>query len=258
MKFPPKGDMEEKIFEEIGFTKGETKVYLSLLKLGGSTVGPISKKSGITMSKVYPILEKLSKKGLITQVIKEKSRYFQSLNPKSILNFIKEKKKKLNKEEERIKKIIPSLINQQKKEAEYSSRIYEGFNGMKTLYDEIIDYLSKSKEYFKGFTMGEDYNVEKINLFFHNYDAKRRERKIKTKLIGTKSQKKFLDKEYRKKPNLSIKYTKNKIPFGTIVFGDKLAILNWSGKPVAFLIQSKQTAKSTEDLFDELWKTAKP
>src|SRR3989344_2445351 len=169
MKFPPKGDMEEKIFEEIGFTKGETKVYLSLLKLGGSTVGPISKKSGITMSKVYPILEKLSKKGLITQVIKEKSRYFQSLNPKSILNFIKEKKKKLNKEEERIKKIIPSLINQQKKEAEYSSRIYEGFNGMKTLYDEIIDYLSKSKEYFKGFTMGEDYNDEKINLFFHNY-----------------------------------------------------------------------------------------
>ena len=68
--------MNTEVLERIGFTKGEAKVYFALLELGESTIGPISKKSNVTVSKTYPILDKLTQKGLVTRVIKFKKNHF--------------------------------------------------------------------------------------------------------------------------------------------------------------------------------------
>ena len=42
--------MDIKILEELGFSKGEVKVYFALLELGESSIGPVAKKSGVTAS----------------------------------------------------------------------------------------------------------------------------------------------------------------------------------------------------------------
>ncbi len=44
---------------KIGLTEGETTVYLALLELGSSTTWNITKKSGISGSKVYEVLDRL-------------------------------------------------------------------------------------------------------------------------------------------------------------------------------------------------------
>ena len=54
--------MDTKILEDIGLTKGEIKAYLALLKLGQSSTGPIAKEANVSRSKLYVILDKLSKK----------------------------------------------------------------------------------------------------------------------------------------------------------------------------------------------------
>ncbi|MDP1694039.1 MAG: helix-turn-helix domain-containing protein, partial [Candidatus Woesearchaeota archaeon] len=77
--------MDNRLFEDIGFSKGEVKVYFALLDLGETTIGPLSKKSEITAAKVYPILEKLIKKGLVSFIIKSDTKYFSPANPKRIL-----------------------------------------------------------------------------------------------------------------------------------------------------------------------------
>ena len=61
--------MDTKILENIGFTKGEIRVYLAMLDLGNTTTGPIILKSKVARSKVYEILERLKEKGLISEVI---------------------------------------------------------------------------------------------------------------------------------------------------------------------------------------------
>ena len=66
--------MNAKILENIGLTDGEIKVYLALIKLGSSTSGPITDKSGVSRSKIYNILERLIQKGLVSYTIKEKTR----------------------------------------------------------------------------------------------------------------------------------------------------------------------------------------
>ena len=47
------------VLEDVGFTKGESKIYLALLELGESKVGPLIKSSGISRSKVYDILKEI-------------------------------------------------------------------------------------------------------------------------------------------------------------------------------------------------------
>lgn len=248
--------MDVKILEEIGFTQGEIKVYLSLIQLGESTIGPISKTAKVTPAKVYPILEKLKEKGLITYVIKSGTKYFQALNPNRIIDYLDDKEKKLHAQKSEIKDLIPTLISQQTLEAKQYATIYESFNGIKTLYDEILDHLSKNKEEFIGFTLGEEYKNKQANIFFKNYDAKRRELKIKTKLIGLEHQKKFLKKEYGKDPNIKIKYLKHAVPTGLIIWNDKVATLLWHDVPSAFVIHSKPNAEAYRKFFNDMWKIA--
>lgn len=101
--------MDTKILESVGFAKGEIRVYLSLLELGETTTGTIIKSSKITGSKVYEILDKLIKKGLVSYIIREKTRYFQATSPKRLLDYINRKEAKFIEEKKSIEAIIPEL-----------------------------------------------------------------------------------------------------------------------------------------------------
>ena len=249
--------MNIKILEEIGFTQGEIKVYLALIELGEATIGPISKKAKVTPAKVYPILEKLKEKGLVTHVIKSGTKYFQVLNPNRIVNFLSEKENKIKEQKKVIKDLIPILISQQKQEAKQFATIYESFNGIKTLYDQMLDYHKKHKEDFTAFTLGEEYKKKEVNIFFKNYDAKRKALGIKTKLLGLESQRKFLTKEYGANPNIQLKFIKYSLPTGVIVFGDNVVNLLWHKVPTAFVVHSKENAKAYRKFFNDMWKIAK-
>ena len=89
--------MNEKILEEIGLSRGESKIYLALIDLGSSTTGPIAKKSKISHSKVYKILDKLSVKGLVSYVLIRKTKYFKASNPehgfKQIIKLLRKAKR---------------------------------------------------------------------------------------------------------------------------------------------------------------------
>src|SRR3989344_4236041 len=102
--------MNAKTLEKLGFTKGEIKVYFSLLELGDTSSGPIIKKSGIAGSKVYEILEKLKIKGLISETINNKIKDFQANSPKRILDYLKNKEKELRLEQTEFTKILPQLL----------------------------------------------------------------------------------------------------------------------------------------------------
>lgn len=250
--------MDLKILEEIGFTKGETKVYSALLELGESTIGQISKNSNITPSKTYPILDKLIKKGLITSIIKGDIKHFQAFNPNRLLNYISEKRRKLQEEEEQIKEILPILSAKHINKAEYSSSVYESMKGLKTLYEEMTDDLKETKEDFIAFTLGAEYEDPKLMRFFKHYDLIRKEEGIKTKLIGLNWQKKFFSKELKRKSGIEIKYLPYaSVPQGVIIVGDRVATMIWSDNPVAFVIQAKPIAQAYKKFFWNMWKIAK-
>ena len=80
--------MNKKLLEEIGLTNGEIKVYLALLKLAETTTGKIIEEAQISSGKIYEILDKLIKKGLVSYITKDKTKYFTTSSPNRILDYM--------------------------------------------------------------------------------------------------------------------------------------------------------------------------
>ena len=87
--------MDTQVLQKLGLTVAETKVYLALLKLGSTTIGPVVDESGVSRSKIYHILDRLHKRGLIASIIIGKTNYFNATSPKKIFDYIKYKKNEL-------------------------------------------------------------------------------------------------------------------------------------------------------------------
>ena len=83
--------MYEKSLEQVGLTSGESRVYLALMEIGSSTVGPIAKKSKVAYSKIYDVLERLVEKGLVSYTVKEKTKYFQAVEPARLFDYLEKK-----------------------------------------------------------------------------------------------------------------------------------------------------------------------
>lgn len=73
-------------FEEIGFSKNEAKVYMTLLKEPSINGYEISKKSGVPRSMVYAVISKLVTKGAITELRTEPPTYIPLSVKKLIIN----------------------------------------------------------------------------------------------------------------------------------------------------------------------------
>ena len=132
--------------EELGFTKGEAKVYLALLELGSTTLGPIVKSSGISRSKVYDILERLAQKGVVSKIQKKEGLTFQALPPEALLGYLATKKKVLEQEEKRLKAALP-LLQKLAPKPKVEVMVYEGFDGFKALIDRATSELEKGDVY---------------------------------------------------------------------------------------------------------------
>ena len=88
-------EVDEKVLEEIGLSKNEAKVYLSLVYLGCTTAGKIAKHSKVPRPNVYDALERLQEKGLVSYVMKDDKKHFEASDPNALMNILKEKESKL-------------------------------------------------------------------------------------------------------------------------------------------------------------------
>src|SRR3989344_7078089 len=210
----------EKILEEIGFTKGEIKVYLTLLELGSTTTGGIIKKSKVSPSKVYDILEKLIQKGVVNYVIKGKVKYFEAASPKRILEYLQEKEEKIKAQEKELNKVLPQLIQKQKLiESIQEAKVYKGWKGVQTAFNFILEVLKRGENYIGFVATEKEQQSKEVQLFFAKYHKKRYERGLKVSLIANEKTKHIFEGPiYKEFKNFHVKYVKHIVPTGTLIF----------------------------------------
>jgi len=250
--------MEEvSLFKDLGFTDGEVKVYFSLFELGECTVGPISKKSGVTHAKVYPILAKLISKGLVSHVIKYGRKNFSATNPNSLLEFIDKKSRLLEVERVKIKGFIPSLLAKQRnREKVQFSRVYEGFSGLRSLFYELFNEDNQKVE-ICVFGLNELLMEERFVSFFRFYHTLRLKYNIRLKLILNNNLKPFIDKTYKSsgmyKRFDELRFVDVVFPSGVFIFGDHVINIVADSKVTAFDIKSEQNAERYKKFFYSIW-----
>ncbi|MBM3234353.1 hypothetical protein FJZ19_04655 [Candidatus Pacearchaeota archaeon] len=244
--------MDISIFEDIGLTKREIKVYIALLELGSTSVGNILEKTQIPSSKIYEILRKLQDKGLVSYVKIRNKRKYQAANPKSILTFLNEKRA-------RIAESIPLLLEKQKlSERLQFVEIYEGDKAIFNLLRNLIED-SKPKELYLAFMHGEEHLEPKINLFYKNFIKRRLEKKLDIRLLANIKIKNIMLKGYTKKEfkQTKMRFGNFDFPHGITIFKDKIIIITWKEKSTAIKIESRQIADEFREFFLQLWKVAK-
>ena len=235
--------IKEELLEDIGLSEGESKVYISLLKLGSSPVNKIKEDTKLHRTTIYDFIEKLLNKGLVNFIIKNNIRYYKATHPNKLLDLLKEK-------EENIKEIIPDLIKLNEFEKEdITVEIYKGKEGFKTILNLII----RERKELIGFGVDESQFEKIFSLEIKQYFKKEKLAGIKERMLTVEGAK-FIYKQ----SNIKYRYLPKEYfnPTPCFTFSDYACILIW--EPLTtILIKNKNIADSYKKQFELLWKIAK-
>ena len=241
------GSEKEEILEELGMSKNEIKVYLTLLEMGSATSWEISKKIKIHRTNTYDALSRLVKKGLVAYITKDSKKLYETLDPNQLKNVLKEK-------ELALEKVLPELVMAKKFAGEENDAlILEGVHAFQKIllswleFDEpILCYgiPKNAPDMMKNFIPHfHEARIKRgvVMKHIYNFNAMERIEYLNTLAL---TEAKYLPQQY---------YS----TVSTNVCGDEVALVLWNENPVIIRIKNKQVADSYKSYFDVLWNGAR-
>lgn len=243
----------ERYLKELGFTDGEEKVYLALLRLGASSTGPIAKEGNVSRSKLYEILEKLTKKGIVSHYKKNGISYFRAAPPSRILDYLKEKEKTIQEQRDTFEHKIPlfeSIIG--KKELPKEAEVFEGMEGIKNVREIALKNMKPDDimYYFGNPTSGHEH----VLGYWDEWNRRRIKKKIFAYIIYNQDAKSFAERR-KKQAYTKVKYLpkKGNTHAWIEIYGNTIAIAMKYKTPMSIVINNKFIAESFKTYFSILW-----
>ena len=246
--------MDTEILRKIGLTDNEIKIYLSLLKSGSRTAYQIAKDTGIYRVHVYDKLEQLMNKGLVNYVYKGAKKHFQATHPTKIQQFLEDKKKQIELQEQEVNIILPKLeaLTNLPREDTFVE-VFKGKEGLKYFLKDIVKTMKELR--ITGIDDAK-YN-ETLSTFMKQYFRDLRINKIAEKVITLKKKNIFRFNRDTA-PFTEYRYldAKQFNPTNTFVYGDKVVIVTWGTPVTAIMIKNSEIAETYRNHFQHLWKIA--
>ena len=235
----------------LGLTKEESKVYLSVVELGGAFVSSIARRAKVNRSTCYHTLDNLVKKGLVSSYQKGKVLHFVAEDPKRFQQIAEEKM-------ERAKELIPQLQALTSTLAfKPKIRFFEGVEGVKSVFEDILNTGDEVLGYTNVKGLG-----ELIPEYFRQFCHKKIKRNIKTRYIAPAVPEgvDMIDEYYPKKydPNLLEILMVNPTEFNfqneIAIYGNKVAIISLNpDELIGLIIEGKTFSESMKSFFDLAW-----
>ena len=135
--------MFEKFLQEIGLSEKEAQVYLALLQVDFGSIHDISTKTKINRTTVYPVLESLGKKGLVSEIQEGKKVAYQAAPPERLETFVARQKVVLEEQSKRLKDVLPQIKSIQRESGERPVvKMFSGREGAISAYEEFFNIKS--------------------------------------------------------------------------------------------------------------------
>ncbi len=134
--------MYAELFEQLGLSPNEAKIYETLLESGESSVSVISLRAKIHRRNVYDALNRLVEKGVVFRIFQKGENRFKPVTPNKLLEILQEKKNKLDAALPELRRIYETDL---KGEAAY---IYKGLEGFKNYMRDVVRVAEDS--YYLG------------------------------------------------------------------------------------------------------------
>jgi len=250
---PVVSDMYETLFQEIGLTENEAKVYIALLKIGNSTSSKIISEAKVSGGKIYETLDKLYQRGFVSISNINGVKHFQATNPEAIINYIGEQKDALVKKEEKFIEILPQLKSIQESPI-FSSETLIGTRAIKSLVEELF---SSAKEPIMAMGLRGDKEERYNNFWWHITKEQIEAKKKKAKYLFVENKSGYY-KKLSKLKHLQVKSLKSVSPAAIDIIDNHVLILTYEEDELHCVhIYNTPIAKSFKAFFENLWKQAK-
>ncbi len=241
------------VFDALGLTEGEKRVYQSLISLGSTTTGPLYKSAGVSQSKVYEVLERLKKKGLVSSINKQGIMYWQPANPSLYLEKITQDLKQLEERKKILEKQLPFLLKEENATRDEAQVLF-GYNGFRASLYSLLDSFTRDEEFV---VFGSPHPIpEPYRSFLKMFNTKRIQRGIKARFLYGESLRSFA-KEMYSIPKTRVRYLKGLTPSTLAIGKDRIIIMVWENGGKCVVISGKEIAKNYRIFFESLWKMAK-
>lgn len=233
--------------QELGLSKKESEVYLELLKLGQAGATRLSAATNINRVTIYGLLESLKQKAFVTTVKKDKKTNFIAIEPKKILNLLKQKEASF----QTILSDLDSLSNTTKNKS--SVKIYEG---EKAVYELMSEIFGSGKQVYSFGNMDipelqhkfGTSNLRKLRLM-----AGTRIHGISNKLPSENTEKQL----WKKSSEVKLLNSLSKLTTWTYIWEGKVANISYKNGLQGELIEDEEFATTMKFLWDGLWTKAK-
>ena len=239
--------MKADVLAEIGLSKNEAKVYLALLELGSATGGQVAEKANVHRTNAYDALGRLKEKGMVSSIVKDKTRHYEAADPQNLMNFLKDKERKLA-------DVMPELLLSKKMaKPESEASVFEGVSPFMDMLYHFLEYKEPILVY--GIPkLAPDMLKTKIPHFhkvripkkipmkhIYNYAAKERMKVLNTMPL---TEARYLPEEFDSQVS-------------TMICGDEVVLALWVKPPLIIRIKNAKIADAYKKYFNLLWKSAK-
>lgn len=237
-------------YDALGLTEGEKKVYKSLIKLKSATTGPLYRLAGVSQSKVYEILNRLSKKGLAASIIKQGKTYWHPANPSIYLEKVSQDLAELKKRKDVLEKELPHLLKEETYPQD-EAQVLVGYNGFRTCLYSLLDTFKPGDELV---VLGSPVAIpEPFYAFLKAYNLERIRRNIHARFLYGEKLEKFAKGLYTL-PKTKLRFMKGLTPSTVAIGKDRIIIMTWENNGKFVVIMGKEIAKNYQAFFESLWK----
>lgn len=120
------------LFQELGLSPNEAKIYDALLTYGGSGVSTIAIRAHVHRRNAYDAIQRLLTKGLVFESYGGKEILYEAVDPGKLLELVREKELKVS-------AILPGLQQTfRKHRAPELAYIFKGVEGVKNYLREVL------------------------------------------------------------------------------------------------------------------------
>jgi len=251
-------DRLSKHLEPFGLSGEEASIYLLLLQQGSKSALEISRKLHIGRTKVYRLLEELTKDGLVTIKVDEIGKKFEAKSYKQLEMLLKDKEYEVEKLKKSKGKIFDELASIRGK-VDKSSKVlyYTGKEGLKQVTWNSTK--AKAKLYiFEILDMSAflDYGFcEKVRLEFVKNRVKVNELTNQKSMPGWTNIEEFVKKYWRCR---YIDPKELEMKFEMLLYNDVYAMYSFQNKDIFCVeIYNENLAKMQKQIFEYMWRKAK-
>lgn len=244
----------QKLLEQLNIPEREAQVYIALLQLGLTGVGPIVTKTKLHRMLVYQSLEKLKDMSMASMIMKNNRQHWLATNPSVILDRIK-------KQEQIAMTAVAELERlRQKSQDDVHVQILSGRQGLIDNLQAMIESAGRNDKVIRIIGGASDqvfYSL--LGDWYKTYTALQKQHGVSKRLIAPTNHNEYFKKYFASEPGNQFRFLEVGLsnPTFTRITQEMVAIEVYGQEPVIIQIRNKTIAEAYLQSFSLLWEQGK-